>query len=212
MTPRHASRLAVVLVAPLVLQACATKGFVRNEVAAVRAANDSAVVAEQNARIAADNELSARILALRTDLDSLRTQFNVRVVAMEDGLRFAMPVTFGYDDANVSADARPILERFARVTGRYFPASTITIEGFADPAGSSAYNLALSQRRAENVRAQIASLGLGGNPLRAVGYGETRLVVPAAERDEPGAQSNRRVVFVIENVGTAAVVALAPWQ
>ncbi len=212
MTPRHASRLAVVLVAPLVLQACATKGFVRNEVAAVRAANDSAVVAEQNARIAADNELSARILALRTDLDSLRTQFNVRVVAMEDGLRFAMPVTFGYDDANVSADARPILERFARVAGRYFPASTITIEGFADPAGSSAYNLALSQRRAENVRAQLASLGLGGNPLRAVGYGETRLVVPAAERDEPGAQSNRRVVFVIENVGTAAVVALAPWQ
>jgi peptidoglycan-associated lipoprotein len=210
MSHRHASRIALALLAPLVLQACATKGFVRKEVAAVRAANESALVAEQNARTAADYELSARIAALRTDLDSLRTQFNVRVVAMDDGLRFIMPVTFGYNDANVSGDARPMLERFARVATRYYPTSTITIEGFADPAGSQSYNLALSQRRAENVRAQLASLGLGGNSLRAVGYGETRLVVPDAAKDDPGAKANRRVVFVIENAGPEAIIALAP--
>src|SRR5918999_4877174 len=110
MFTRHASRVVLVLVAPLALQACATKGFVRKEVAAVRVASDSALVAEQNARIAADNDLSARIAALRTDLDSLRTQFNVRVVAAEEGLRFTMPVTFGYDDANLNGDARPMLE------------------------------------------------------------------------------------------------------
>jgi peptidoglycan-associated lipoprotein len=175
----------------------------------VRAANDSALVAEQSARVATDNELAARIAALRTDLDSLRTQFNVRIVAMEDGLRFQMPVTFAYNDASVNSEARPMLERFARVAGRYYPTSTITIEGFADPAGSMAYNQALSQRRAENVLAQLTSLGLTGNPLRAVGYGETRPVVPSAAKDDPGAQSNRRVVFVIENVGPEAVVALA---
>ena len=57
MSPRHASRFALVLLLPLALQACATKGFVRKEVTAARAASDSAVVAEQNARLAADNEL-----------------------------------------------------------------------------------------------------------------------------------------------------------
>lgn len=212
MSPRRASRVVLVLVAHLALQACATKGFVRKEVAALRAANDSALIAEQSARTAADDAMSARIAALRTDLDSLRTQFNVRVVAMENGLRFAMPVTFAYNDANVSGDARPMLERFARVASKYYPTSTITIEGFADPAGSAAYNLALSQRRADNVRAQLASLGLGGNPLRAIGYGETRLVVPSAAKDDVGAKSNRRVVFVIENVGPEAVVALGPSQ
>jgi peptidoglycan-associated lipoprotein len=212
MSPRRASRVVLVLVAPLALQACATKGFVRKEVAALRAANDSALIAEQSARTAADDAMSARIAALRTDLDSLRTQFNVRVVAMENGLRFAMPVTFAYNDASVSGDARPMLERFARVASKYYPTSTITIEGFADPAGSAAYNLALSQRRADNVRAQLASLGLGGNPLRAIGYGETRLVVPSAAKDDVGAKSNRRVVFVIENVGPEAVVALGPSQ
>jgi outer membrane protein OmpA-like peptidoglycan-associated protein len=207
---RHASRVALVLIAPLAIQACATKGFVRNEVTALRASTDSALLAEQNARAAADNDLSARIAALRTDLDSLRTQFNVRVVALEEGLRFIMPVTFAFNDASVSPEARPILERFARVASRYYPTSTITIEGFADPAGSQAYNLALSQRRAENVRSELASLGLSGNPTRAVGLGEARLVVPDAAKDDPGAQSNRRVVFVIENVGTEAIVALAP--
>ena len=209
MSPRRASRVALILVAPLALQACATKGFVRKEVAALRAANDSALVAEQNARAAADSAMAARIVALRTDLASLRTQFDVRVVAMENGLRFAMPVTFAYNDANVSGEARPMLERFARVASKYYPTSTITIEGFADPAGSAAYNLALSQRRADNVRAQLASLGLSGNPLRAVGYGEARLVVPSAAKDDVGAKSNRRVAFVIENVGPEAAVALA---
>ena len=208
MSPRHASRLVLVLVATLALQACATKGFVRKEVTAARAASDSAVIAEQNARVAADNELAARIVALRTDIDSLRNQFNVRVVAMEDGLRFTTPVTFGFDDASLPGDAQPMLERFARVANRFYPNSTITIEGFADPAGSQAYNLALSQRRAENVRAQLASLGFAGT-LRAVGYGEARQVVPDAAKDDPGAQSNRRVVFVIEKVGQEAIVALA---
>jgi outer membrane protein OmpA-like peptidoglycan-associated protein len=208
MSLRHASRVALALVVPLALQACATKGFVRKEVTAARAASDSAVVAEQNARVAADNELSARIAALRMDLDSLRNQFNVRVVAMEDGLRFTMPVTFGFDDASIPSDALPALERFTRVANRYYPNSTITIEGFADPAGSQSYNLALSQRRADNVRAQLASLGFAGT-LRAVGYGEQRLVVPDAARDDPGAQSNRRVVFVVEKVGQEAIVALA---
>jgi outer membrane protein OmpA-like peptidoglycan-associated protein len=214
MSPRRAWRVGLVLVAPLALQACATRGFVRREIAALRAANDSALVAEQNARTAADNavaaSIAARLAALRTDLDSLRTQFDVRVVAMENGLRFVLPVTFAYNDATVSGDARPMLERFARVVSRYYPTSTITIEGFADPAGSASYNLALSKRRADNVRAQLASLGLGSNPLRAIGYGETRLVVPSAAKDDVGAKSNRRVAFVIENVGPEAAVALGP--
>jgi outer membrane protein OmpA-like peptidoglycan-associated protein len=179
-------------------------------VTAARAASDSALVAEREARIAADSSLAARIAALRADLDSLRTQFNVRVVALEGGLRFATPVTFAYDDASVTSGALPMLQRFAQVATRYYPTSMITIEGFADPAGSQSYNLALSQRRAENVRSQLSSFGLDIRQLRAVGYGETRLVIPDAAKDEPGAQTNRRVVFVIESVGSEAIIALAP--
>ncbi len=197
MFSRSTARIALALMAPLALQACATKKYVRQEVAV-----------ERDQRIAADNHLSQRITELRADLDSLRKEFNVRIVALEDGLRFAMPVTFGFDDANVRPEAQPMLKRFARVAQKYYPGSTITVEGFTDPAGSEQYNLMLSRRRAENVRVTLASMGLRNNPLRSIGYGESRLVHPGAAFDDPGAEQNRRVVFVIENAGPEAKIAL----
>jgi peptidoglycan-associated lipoprotein len=210
MTLRHATRVALVLLAAVAVQACATKGFVRKEVAASRAASDSAVLAERNARIAADEDLAARITALRTDLDGLRTEFGAKISSIEGALTFVMPVTFAFDDATVRDEARPMLERFATVAKKYYPRSTITIEGFADPAGSRDYNLDLSLARAESVRNALASLGLGSSPLRAIGYGEERLVSPGAEKNEPGAEANRRVVFVIESAGTEGAIALGP--
>jgi len=210
MSLRLAARTALVLVAPLTFQACATKGFVRNEVATVRVASDSALAAERQARIDADAELATRIAALRTDLDGLRKEFGAKIAATEGALKFAMPVTFAFDDATVTEQARPMLERFARVAKSYYPTSTITIEGFADPAGSEQYNLQLSRERAENVQRALASLGLDGNPLRVVGYGESRQVNRGAEKNDPGAQANRRVVFVIESAGSEAAIALGP--
>lgn len=207
---QQVGRAALVILSAMGLQACATKGYVRNQVAVSRAVMDSALVAERDARVSADADLSARVAALRTDLDSLRTQFGARIALLEDGIRFAMPVTFAFDDASVNADARPLLERFARVANRYYPSSTITVEGFADPAGRQSYNLALSRARAENVARELQSLGLTSNPLRTIGYGEVRQVIPGAQKDDPGAQANRRVVFVIENAGPEASIALAP--
>jgi outer membrane protein OmpA-like peptidoglycan-associated protein len=210
MTVPVRSRVAFLLIAPVLLQACATKGFVRREVAAARLATDSAVVAERDARIAADNDLAARISALRTDLDALRTEFGAKISAVEGALTFAMPVNFEYDDATVRTDAQPMLEKFAKVAMKYYPRSVITVEGFADPAGSRAYNIGLSRNRAANVKTALESFGLGGPNVRAVAYGEERLVNPGAEKDEPGAQANRRVVFVIESAGSEASIALAP--
>ena len=210
MTVPVRSRVALVLLAPIVLQACATKGFVRREVSASRLATDSAVVAERDARIAADNDLAQRITALRTDLDNLRSEFGAKISAMEGALTFAMPVNFDYDDATVRTDAQPMLEKFANVAKKYYPRSVITVEGFADPAGSKSYNLNLSQSRAANVKSALETFGLGGPNVRAVAYGEDRQVNPGAEKDEPGALANRRVVFVIETSGTDAAIALAP--
>lgn len=210
MSYQQVGRAALVLLSAAGLQACATKGYVRNQVAVSRAAMDSALVAERDARVSGDAELSARIAALRTDLDSLRSQYGARIALLEDGIRFAMPVTFAFDDATVNAEARPMLERFARVVNRYYPTSTITVEGFADPAGSQSYNLALSRMRAENVASTLQAVGLTSNPLRTIGFGEVRLVTPGAEKDDPGAQANRRVVFVIENAGPETSIALAP--
>ena len=215
MTRNNTLRVAMLAAAPLLLQACATKGYVRDHIAASRLQSDSAyasaLATERDARISGDTENASRIAALRTDLDSMRTQFNARIAVVEDGIRFALPVTFAFDDASVSANNAALLQRFATVAKKYYPDSKITVEGFADPAGSARYNLALSQKRADNVKAQLSSLGVNSSQVRAVGYGKTRLIAPGATHSEPGAEQNRRVVFVIETgAAEAGMVASLP--
>jgi outer membrane protein OmpA-like peptidoglycan-associated protein len=68
----------------------------------------------------------------------------------------------------------------------------------------------LSKRRAESVASYLSQAGLTGVDMRTVGYGETRQVVKGAQKDAPGAESNRRVVFVVESRGNAATVSNNP--
>jgi peptidoglycan-associated lipoprotein len=93
-----------------------------------------------------------------------------------------------------------VLRQVADVIRQVYPTALVTISGFADPAGSPQYNLQLSRRRAEAVRAYMVQLGLPERQFKAIGYGEDeeRQVVPGARRDQPGAGQNRRVTFTID--------------
>jgi peptidoglycan-associated lipoprotein len=92
-----------------------------------------------------------------------------------------------------------VLDRFASVAREFYPGATITVEGFADPAGSQAYNRRLSQRRAESVKSYLVGQGgLSASNLRTAGYGETRLVRPGAAGPGTAGIENRRVTFVVE--------------
>ncbi|MBV6520563.1 MAG: hypothetical protein MNPFHGCM_00680 [Gemmatimonadaceae bacterium] len=209
--------LAAVALGAFSLTACATKGFVRQQV-------ETGVAAERTARASGDSSLSntmtsefaavrteissvkTDVEALRRDLTALRTEFGAKITAMEDGMKFAMPVTFAYDDASVRDDDRPLLDRFVRIVNKYYGGSMLTVEGFADPSGSTKYNLDLSRRRADNVAAYLAQAGLAGVSVKTVGYGEDRQVAPGAEKEQPGAQANRRVVFVVETPAASGQV------
>jgi outer membrane protein OmpA-like peptidoglycan-associated protein len=181
------------------LSACATKGFVRKGLAEQTAALDS----ERTARTQADEAQRAEIASLRTDLQTLRTEFGAKITEVSEGLKFAFPVHFAYNDATVRTEDSAALDRFANVVSKHYTGAKVTVEGFADPAGSQRYNIALSQRRADAVKAYVASKGLDGSLIETVGYGESRQVARGAEKDQPGAELNRRVVFVIESPANA---------
>lgn len=184
--------------------------------AAQQTAQQAALAAEKADRAASDSALRQELgmvrgdlQALRTELQTLRTDFGAKIAAVETGLQFAMPVNFAFNGDQIREEDRAGLNKFAEVVQKYYPGSKVTIEGFADPAGSARYNLSLSRRRAEAVKGYLASQGVTGNELATVGYGESRLVTPGAWGDKPGAELNRRVVFVIENRGQRAI-SLAP--
>jgi outer membrane protein OmpA-like peptidoglycan-associated protein len=189
--------LSAALLGVTVMTACVTKSTFRREMNDRRTELNS----EVSARTAADSSLSAEIAALRTDLTGLRTEFGARITAMEEGIKFAFPVNFAFDDATVREQDQVALDRFAQVAQKYYNGAVVTVEGFADPAGSTRYNMDLSRRRAEAVRAYLVSKGMTDAQLKAIGYGESRQVVAGAERDDTGAELNRRVVFVVETKG-----------
>jgi peptidoglycan-associated lipoprotein len=187
----------ILLVNATLVTGCATKGQLRRVEAELAAERSERMAAEQALR-ADVNGVRTDLDALRRDLETLRSEFGAQITSLQGDLQFAMPVHFGFDRAEIEPSAHAALDRFASVVQRHYAGSHLTVEGFADPAGSEAYNRQLSQRRAQAVEGYLLQKGISDSLVRAVGYGETRLVVPGAAAAEPGAQLNRRVVFVIE--------------
>lgn len=151
------------------------------------------------------DDLDQRVESLRSDLEDLREEYGARIERLQDGLQFAMPVHFGFDSAEVRSSDREKLQRFASVVGSQYGDATVTVEGFADPAGPEAYNRRLSQRRAEAVARYLTEqAGMASDRVRAVGYGESRLVRPNAMGPGEEGRPNRRVTFVVEFTGDDA--------
>jgi peptidoglycan-associated lipoprotein len=212
----------VATLAATALSACATKGFVRKNIETQRVAMAGELNGERGARMGADSALrtdlnttnaevakvAADLAALRTELNGLRSEFGAKISAMEGQITFAFPVHFDFDNSTVRPVDQAALERFATVASKYYKGAQITVEGFADPAGSAAYNLRLSRSRADAVRDFIATKGVDSVNVKTVGYGEARLVRKNASGADMGAELNRRVTFVIDAPAETTVAAL----
>jgi OOP family OmpA-OmpF porin len=71
----------------------------------------------------------------------------------------------------------------------------VELQGHTDSRGADAYNLELSQRRADSVRDYLISQGLDARRLQARGYGETQPIADNATK--AGQAENRRVVMKV---------------
>lgn len=69
----------------------------------------------------------------------------------------------------------------------------VTVEGHTDTTGPAEYNQALSERRAQNVAAELIRAGIPARVIETQGFGQTRLAVPT--EDEVLMQENRRAVI-----------------
>lgn len=103
-------------------------------------------------------------------------------------------VSFEVNSNRLTANAKDILVKTAEgLKGQ--KDLKVEIAGHSDSVGAAAYNLTLSQQRAEAVRDYLLDLGVPASQLVAKGYGETK---PVRSNDTPeGRERNRRVEFNI---------------
>jgi outer membrane protein OmpA-like peptidoglycan-associated protein len=102
--------------------------------------------------------------------------------------------TFDFGSAELTPELRALLDTGAGILLRN-PSIRMTIEGHTDSVGSDAFNLALSNARAQAGVDYLTALGVQPTRLFSVGYGETR---PIADNDTAaGRTQNRRLEFVL---------------
>ena len=94
--------------------------------------------------------------------------------------RLSAKELFAFDRADLTA-SQPKLDEIAVALVRNPQITGIMISGYTDRLGSDAYNLKLSQRRADAVKAYLVGKGVAANHLIAIGKGETNPVVQCRE-------------------------------
>ncbi len=147
----------------------------RNDsIAAARAAEQARLQAERDAARREQDRMNRAAEQARSTLEAV--------------------VLFEYDEATITAASERLLRAKLPIL-RNSPTVRLRLEGHADERGSTEYNLALGNRRAESVREFLAGFGISANRFTTTSFGEER---PAVNRsDEAAWAQNRRVAFVI---------------
>lgn len=107
---------------------------------------------------------------------------------------FDSGLLFDFDSDVVRPEARTNLRNLAASLDKY-PGSDLLIAGHTDSVGTDAYNLALSDRRAEAAVSYLAAQGVARSRMRSRGLGETEPVAP--NESDAGRSRNRRVEVAI---------------
>jgi peptidoglycan-associated lipoprotein len=107
---------------------------------------------------------------------------------------------FDYDQTALRSEAQSAIGTNVSMMGKHSDMK-IEVQGHADDRGTTQYNMALGQRRANKVVRYMESNGISESRLRAVSYGEERPLSMGA--DESAWSQNRRAEFKITFGGTS---------
>ncbi len=154
------------------------------------AADQAAAAAARGASdLAASEQRTADALKALATLASVKEDQRGLVITLSGN------VLFESSKSELMASARQKLDQLL-VALKDVPARNLAIEGHTDSQGADAYNLALSQRRADAVKAYLSQQGYDRARIEARGMGENS---PIADNSSPeGRANNRRVEIIVE--------------
>lgn len=152
------------------------------------------------------------IIGAQMDKQAKELEQNIKGAKVErvgEGIQvtFNSGLLYDFDSDVVRPEAKANLHELAASLDKY-PGSNLLIVGHTDALGSTAYNQALSERRANAAATYLMSQGVAGSRIAARGLGETE---PVASNDtEAGRQANRRVEVAIFASPEARAAAAKP--
>lgn len=155
-----------------------------------------------------DKDIPYYVKAEKTTFRSADTSFVTQVSLVKDFYLIPIEINkpirldniyYDFDKANIRPDAAIELDKLVKIL-KDNPTIWIELSSHTDSRGNDAYNMALSQRRAESAVQYIISKGIDKNRITAQGYGETQLLNRCANGVKCSAeehQLNRRTEFKI---------------
>jgi outer membrane protein OmpA-like peptidoglycan-associated protein len=139
-------------------------------------------------------EMRARLLAQLNQVLQTRDTARGLIVSMPD-------VLFDFNKYTLKPEAR---ERLARISGIVlaYPDLKLQIEGYTDSIGTDEYNMELSQKRADGVRAYLTASAVPPDHITSQGFGKANPV--ADNTTAAGRKLNRRVDMIVSGdvIGT----------
>ena len=130
----------------------------------------------------------------------------VEVQRQGDTIQLIMPgnITFATDSANIASNFYTPLNNLA-TSFRQYNQNSIEVVGHTDSTGSHAYNMDLSQRRAQSVVTYLTAQGVDATRLSSRGAGPDQPIADNATAD--GRAQNRRVEVTLRPLPGAAAPA-----
>ncbi len=103
-------------------------------------------------------------------------------------------IYFDYDRSELNAEAQSTIKKIAGVL-QSNPSYSLDVSGHCDERGTIEYNLALGERRARAAKKFLITLGISGDRISTISYGEERPVDP--QSSESAWAKNRRNEFML---------------
>ena len=167
----------------------------------VKQADFDSAIAELRAN---DQKQQQQLDSLTQEMQQRFAKYDAQIAQMGGRVRLDTAAHFAFNDATLRDQDKPLLDDFAKVISQHYPDAVVTVEGFADPAGSPGYNRRLGERRAKAVRDYLAQNGVSADHLRAVSYGEASNRQVERGKSREAGEPNRRVTLVVDFAGQAA--------
>ena len=167
------------------LGGCATKGFVRENVAAVGTRVDNV-----STELSAVGGTAKDALNRATAAGKLAEgKFLYSEVLSDDSMKFPL------NEATLSPEAQARLDAFVEKLKAENRNVYVEVQGHTDATGPKDHNYRLGEQRAEAVRRYLNQHGVALNRINSISYGPD---APAASNDDrEGRQQNRRVVLIV---------------